>query len=357
MQKNFRQKELIDRGKEINFLLNWFNKIPDEILWIYGPKSSGKTTLVEYVIENELFEDFWGLKPKENYWVKYMNLRRYLIANYNNFIEAFIQPKEEKEKKEEALNARFSIGIFEIKASILNEIRERKKDLFKVLISNLQEIGRDKRIIIVIDEIQTLEDIYIGDNRELLKEFLNFCVSLTKELHIAHVVILSSNTVFIERIYNDARLKVTSRFYKIDHLDRDTTEEWLKKEGFSEDEIELIWEYLGGCIPLIQRMMRDRHEFSTLKEYLEHQKWLAYTEIVHFINFSGKITKEERKLFKDIAEEIVKKGFFTPNDTDRYRITIEKFAQVEILFFDPLSLNIIGNNRLYEKGMEILFEK
>jgi len=60
-----------------------------------------------------------------------------------------------------------------------------------------------------------LRDIYINSERELLKEFLNFCVSLTKEKHLSHVVILTSNTVFIERIYIDARMKKTSVFKKL----------------------------------------------------------------------------------------------------------------------------------------------
>ena len=79
----------------------------------------------------------------------------------------------------------------------------------------------------IIDEIQKLEDVYINDKRELLKEFLNFCVSLTKEKHLSHVLILSSNTIFIERIYNDAKLKETSRFKKIDHLSKEKVQEWL----------------------------------------------------------------------------------------------------------------------------------
>ncbi|WOE70987.1 hypothetical protein RZR97_05280 [Hydrogenimonas thermophila] len=37
-----------------------------------------------------------------------------------------------------------------------------------------------------------------------INEFRNFCVRLTKETHLAHVVILSSNTIFIDRLYEKA---------------------------------------------------------------------------------------------------------------------------------------------------------
>ncbi len=51
------------------------------------------------------------------------------------------------------------------------------------------------QLSLVIDEIQSLEDVYGNGEKELLKEFLNFCVALTKETHLSHVIMLSSNTI------------------------------------------------------------------------------------------------------------------------------------------------------------------
>ena len=178
-------------------------------------------------------------------------------------------------------------------------------------------------------------------------------MSLTKELHISHVAIISSNTVFIDKIYNDAKLKLTSEFYKVDHLPFEVVHDWLTSEGFKKNDIDMIYYYLGGCIPLLQKLKRNIGEFKNLKEYLEHQQWLAYTEIMHFMNFSGKVSKEDRKIFEDIASSIVKNGYFIP-DSDKYTRFIDTFASAEILFFDPLSLKVVVNNRLYEKAMELL---
>ncbi len=52
--KIFRNYPFIDREEEINFLKEYFKETPQRILFIYGPKSTGKTTLIEYVIEKEL---------------------------------------------------------------------------------------------------------------------------------------------------------------------------------------------------------------------------------------------------------------------------------------------------------------
>ncbi len=355
MERYFRGEQLIDREENIKFLIDWFEKIPKEILWIYGPKSSGKTTLIEYVVENELFEDFWKLKPKKNYWVKYINLRRYLISSYDSFIEAFLTVKKNTRKKKESINARINTGIFELNAGILKEIKEREKDLFNALIDEIESESKRKKCVIIIDEIQTLEEIYINGDRELLKEFLNFCVSLTKELHLSHVVILSSNTVFIDRIYNDAKLKKTSNFYKIMHLDKSTTEEWLKEEGFSFDEIEMIWEYFGGCISDIQKLMRHwKREEVPLKEYLNHQAWLAYTEIDEFLAI---FNDEQESFFKEVGKEILKRSYFSIANLKEYkRRLLKNWAEKEILFYDPLELKVTGNSRIYEKGMEMLLK-
>ncbi len=350
----FRGEKLIDRDNEIDFFLDWFKNLPKLILWVYGPKSSGKTTLIEYVVEKELFEDFENLKPKGNWWVKYINLREYLISSYDRFIEAFVKPKDEKEKKRR-FSASFYLGFIRIEGEILNRIKERKEDLFKVLFEEIKSKAEKHKPILIIDEIQTLEDIYINGDRELLKEFLNFCVRLTKETHLSHVVILSSNTTFINRIYSDAKLKETSRFFKVDHLDKNIVVEWLTSEGFKDDEIELIWDYLGGSISQIQRMMMFRKEFNTLEEYLEHQAFLAYSQIVMFYH-QGKFSKEEIEIFENICKEILANSslVLSKDKNPKYLEVISKWAEKEILFFDPLTLEVKGNSRIYEKGMEKL---
>ncbi len=355
----FRGEELIDRRDDIKFFMNWFKSLPKEILWVYGPKSSGKTTVIEYVVENELYEDFEKEKLKKGFWVKYLNLRRYLITSYNTFLEAFIKPKEGNRKKEERLGARFSVGIIEVKAEILKEVKERKKDLFNVLLAELERVKKKGRQpILIIDEIQTLEDIYINSKRELLKEFLNFCVSLTKEAHISHVVILSSNTVFIDRIYNDSKLKETSSFYKIDHLEREVVYEWLKRERVKDSDIELLWEYLGGSIPRIQRYLRERKDIGDLKEYLDRQAFLAESEVIDFL--IREADQREDRIFKEIIKTIVKEGAFyikeDMKDRNEFIKVVDKWAEKEILFFDPLERRVVGSSRIYEKGLERLLK-
>jgi len=244
--ETYRGAPFVDREEDIEFFVDWFNEVPQRILFVYGPKSSGKTTVIEYVVEKRLLaEKEWWVKSK--YWVKYLNLRRRLISSYESFLQAFVFP-EDVYGREIEKDVRISLKFFSIERRKLEEIKRRERDLFEELMELIREKGTGKRCVLIIDEIQKLRDVYINGERELLNEFLNFCVSLTKETHLCHVVILTSNTVFIERMYNDAKLAETSDFKKIGHLKIEKVVEWLRAEGFGEKEIELVWEYYGGAI-------------------------------------------------------------------------------------------------------------
>ena len=129
----------------------------------------------------------------------------------------------------------------------------------------------------------------------------------------------------------------------------------LKKERLSDEEINLVWEYLGGSISRILKMLKHYKKGKHLKEYLEREKWLAYTEIVDYLT---DFEEEEQKVFKEVAENIVKKGFYSlENVTKTKKKLLQKWAEKEILFYDPLELKVTGNSRIYEKGLELLLER
>ena len=119
--KFFRGEPFIDREKEIKFLKEFFEDKPRRILFLYGPKSTGKTTLIEYVIENEL--------NKSKYWIKYLNLRRTLIATYDNFIYSFFEEEDENITTE--LNRTYDLKIFKLQAKTLKAVKEKRKNLFQ----------------------------------------------------------------------------------------------------------------------------------------------------------------------------------------------------------------------------------
>ena len=72
-------------------------------------------------------------------------------------------------------------------------------------------------------------------NRHLIDELFNLFIGLTKGYsHVAHVILLTSDSYYIEEVYNNAKLNKTAEFYLLDHLSRKDVEAWLRTEGWGE---------------------------------------------------------------------------------------------------------------------------
>ena len=99
--ETYRGAPFVDREEEIEFFVDWFSKVPQRILFVYGPKSSGKTTVIEYVIEKRLLPQ--KKREKSKYWIKYLNLREALIASYSSFLDTFFVEVNEGESEKEGL--------------------------------------------------------------------------------------------------------------------------------------------------------------------------------------------------------------------------------------------------------------
>ncbi|RMA93327.1 ATP-binding protein [Hydrogenothermus marinus] len=350
--KQFRGVDFINREKEIDFFLSYFKQKPERVLWVYGPKSSGKTTLIEYIIEEILAKN-------SEYYIRYINFRGILVYSYDTFLDAILEEKDEEETQTE-LNRNYNLfNVFKLEAKTLKKIKKRKKNLFNYLLEEFQKTG--KKNIFIIDEIQTLQDIYINGERELLNEFLNFCVRLTKETHLSHVVISTSNTIFQNQIYNTAKMKATSDFKLVDHLGYKDIEEWLlsKDLGFTKEDIKLIYDYLGGSVAYIKKLIDFRNMYPSLKEQLEEMAEIAKNEILFERNKN--LTDKEYNIFLEIAKNIVDKGYYILDEKDElkrkeiYKV-IERFCEVEILFFDPIKNITKANSRIYVKAFEKLLK-
>ena len=81
--------------------------------------------------------------------------------------------------------------------------------------------------VIIIDELQALDFIYFNSQRELIKELINFFVAMTMESHLCHVLLSSSDGYFIEKLYNDSKLKKTSELFEVDYLPKEDIVYWL----------------------------------------------------------------------------------------------------------------------------------
>ena len=341
--KKFRNDDFINRESEIEFFLDYFQKNPRRILWVYGPKSTGKTTLIEYVVENYLMNDV-------KYNVKYINFRRNIISNYDNFLQTFIKKKDDSFFN--SLDIKLQLGFIQIDTDLYKKIQEKELDFFDGMKKVFLESSNNKKNILIIDEIQSLQDIYINGDRLLLHEFLNFCVSLTKELHISHVLILTSNTLFLNTIYQNSKLKETSEFKLINHLEYKDIEYWLTNNyQLSIFNSQLIYDYLGGSATRIKKFLDNRKRYNSTKEQLEEMAEIAENEIDFFIQ-KNRLKSDKIEQFEYVAKKIVKNGYFDNKRDKGYLEIISMFAEVEILFYDPIKNITTANSKIYVKAFE-----
>ncbi len=363
----YRGVEFVDREQEEAYLLKLLSEEqPRAILFLYGPKSSGKTTLLEYIVENKLSKN-------PNLYVNYINFRGYAISNYSSFLKVYFYPiREENQKGFGRILTKIKLALsgvkgyitipktgveFGVSLDLFKAMENNEVDVFQVFFEALKGIAKKKKPVLIIDEVQELSDIYINADTKkkyLLTEFFKFLVRLTKETHLAHIIVSTSSSLFVDFVYNHSNLTKTSEFYLVDHFDYETTRKWLEKEGFKEKEIELIWEYLGGCPFDISMLLQARNlPGFDLKSYLIRQAEIASGQIGMTISREFE-TEEEQNYFERLLKEILENGFAIKKDKDRLQDRVlEKGIEKNILFINPDKKKIIFNSQVMKKGAEL----
>ncbi len=76
------------------------------------------------------------------------------------------------------------------------------------------ESGRSP--LLIVDELQVIGDMKIDGH--LIYKLFNFFVRRTKELHLAHVFVITSDSLFIEQVYSEAMLKGRCRYLLVEIL-------------------------------------------------------------------------------------------------------------------------------------------
>ncbi len=217
LQPFTKEPAFVNRKDELAYLQSWISAKPENILFLYGPKSSGKTTLIYRFIEENL--------TNGKYDIKHFNLRELLLVNYKSFLRAFFELKSSEQVKE---TRQYDLKVFKLSVETLKRLESKELDPFIVMKRELEKSNKKgKRPVIIIDELQALDEIYFNGGRELLNEIFNFFVAMTKESHLCHVIIASSDGYFIDCVYQDSKLKKTSRLMEVDYISYKDVMDWL----------------------------------------------------------------------------------------------------------------------------------
>ena len=294
--------------------------------------------------------------------IKQFNLRKILITNYSDFIQAFFETDFSKKTKDVKKKREYNLKFFKLSKEVKKSLENKTLDQFVVMEKELIKISnKGKRPVIVIDELQALEDVYINGQRELLKELFNFFVSITKESHLCHVIIASSDGYFLNRIYNDSKLTKTSSFLEVDYLNQQDTIEWLShlKENssitaytLSDSQIGTVWKYLGGSAWEISKLLSDLMSFANNNIINDRDLNQIIDQFILIntgkINYYTQLYDNKYELFKHIHElqseknefqikdkkNLVSKGFYDiPSLVDE----LNNLVRLNILSFNPIT--------------------
>jgi AAA+ ATPase superfamily predicted ATPase len=349
----------INREKELKYLDEYINIRPESILFLHGPKSSGKTTL--------LYKFFEQMEKQQKLDVKYLNLRKKLIGNYKDFIRIFFgidysRSKEDvKEKKEYNL-----FKFFKLPVEILKGLESGELDPFEIMEKEfLKQNKKGIKPVLIIDELQSIDHIYMnnGKDRQLIIELFNFFVAMTKESHLAHVIIASSDGYFLYTVYNDSRLKKTSEFYKVDYLPKEDVMEWLlnlkkyskiKEYTLTPEDAEKIWNTVAGSMWEIQHLL-NRFFDDPLDEALSLYLKKIKVMIGHYIGVDDKKEKVLRLfLTRENANtrDFIQAGIAKEDLDDLLRDMVRN----NILYFDPTEGLYYPQGKSYQEGIRLFFE-
>jgi AAA+ ATPase superfamily predicted ATPase len=242
------------------------------ITFVYGPINSGKTTLVSHLIE----------ELPEAYTPFYINLRTKFLSSYDDFIESLFEMEMEtegtKRKRKETL-AELVSSVTKVAGIPINKefldyvFKDNKpKNAFSYIIKLFEEVkNAGKQPVLILDELQKIGDVKV--NGFLIYELFNFFIDLTKEKHLAHVFVMTSDSLFIEQIYSEAMLEDRCRYLLVDDFDEGTTTAFLEEYGFSDDEMAVAWEYCGGKpICLVELVNAQDNRKGKAEEMLKIRK-------------------------------------------------------------------------------------
>ncbi|HID27475.1 MAG TPA: ATP-binding protein, partial [Methanosarcinales archaeon] len=109
-----------------------------------------------------------------------------------------------------------------------------------------------------------------------------------KELHLAHVFVITSDSLFIEKVYSEAMLQERCRYLQVDDFDEETTTAFLEGHGFTDDEKTMAWEYCGGKpVCLVELINTEDNREGKAKELLKIRKG-QIEEVVYSLEVKDK---------------------------------------------------------------------
>ena len=130
------------------------------------------------------------------------------------------------------------------------------------------------------------------------------------------------------------------RYLLVDDFDYETTKDFLRRYEFSEEEIQLAWEYFGGKPVYLVEAIKNKHRLRDICEELLKIRVGQIEEIVF------RLEVEDKELFKGVMELLKK---VREKEEVRYRFVTDAISFLvrnNILFADPTAKTVKPQSKL-----------
>ncbi len=343
-----------DREEDIRRMKAVLSGEPNLVYFVYGPINSGKTALLLKVFE----------ELPEEYRVFYINFRARDVEDVEDLIRVLFRVREGERKLSEFLSELLKgsakvierlggIPIPENVFHLLFRRADKVEDVFAFLEDYFRTIVVEGvRPIFVLDEMQTIKEVLNTTGRPVIGRLFNFMVRLTKETHLCHSLCATSDCLFIEDVYSNARLEGRADYILVDDLSMG--EAFRVYEGFGFEDKELVWDYIGGklgdMIKLSERKKRGEDErealLGMLKDEIARLDWIKLKKLRK--KEEGKEVWRFLLRFKDDVE-LNKREL--EEEFDKLLFWIEE----NVLFYNPVEGTVRPQSRLIHRAIGELF--
>ena len=343
-----------NREKEIKQLKAILSGEPNLVYFVYGPINSGKTALLLKVFE----------ELPESYRVFYINFRWRYVEEVKDLIQVLFRVKGESEKLSvflekvlkggaKLLEKIGGIPIPEEVFDLLFRRTEKMEDVFSFLKDYFSMVVDKGYIpVFVLDEMQAIKKIINASGRPVIQELFNFLVGLTKETHLCHCLCSTSDCLFIEEIYSNARLEGRAKYVLVDDLSKEEAFKVYKEFGF--EDRELVWDYIGGkvgdMVILYEWKKQGTEEREALGKMLKGEvgrlEWMM--DLVEEGEKEGPSVEEIKSILGRFKEEGERKYKEVKGRTLKFLI------EENILFYNPVEGTVRPQSRLIHRAIKEL---
>ncbi len=190
-------------------------------------------------------------------------------------------------------------------------------------------------------------------------ELMNFFVAMTKESHLCHVIIASSDAFFIEQVYVDSKLRKTSQFMKLDYLEKDDVVTWLsdiKKNNkvreytLDDQQIEIIWDTVGGSAWEIYYILEKLFQYS-LEDIVAKMKREKVAMLADWVDYDD---IEDRR---NLLSKFNQKNLIDRRQLTGLRNLLGQAVKDNILYYDPVEGAYGVQGKSLEWGIKGYFDE